>query len=183
MADAALGIAQTGSSEVGSVTQTWTIDGTPTTVYIQGFTLVDSINNIKAQVDANGLHVVPSIGAPNASGPIEATNIAYGTPATLVSTVPITDGKTGTLQHAIFASTQPTQWTIQTVNNASSATSRVSFITNANETYDYRAVMNNELSTVLASTANVIFQVVATNLNPNTSVTATAFANFFWSEN
>lgn len=179
----AVPVTATGSTEIASFSQTWTIGGVPTTVFIQAMALVDTTTGVPVVVDANGVHVVPVVGSPNGSGPISASNIAAQGNATLTSPIPVTSGKVGTLQHGIFSATQPMQWTVQTVDNSGAATSRFSFITDAFDTYDFSAVMKDSIATVTATTTQCVFQVVATSLSQNTDQTATAYASFFWAEN
>ena len=183
MSLSALNIAQAGSSPVAMFSQTWTVNGNPTTVYIQASSLVDSVSGIAATVDTNGLHVVDSRGTPVASGNISATGISAGTNSTLSSSVSVTSDKTGTLQHALFSATQPTLWTIQTVNNAGTATSVVNFLTSAYETFDFKPGTLGEIATVLSSSTNCKFQVIAQNVGTDQNNPATAYANFFWAEN
>lgn len=181
-----LNIAQAGSSPVAMFEQTWTINGNPKTVYIQASSLVDSVTGLAATIDANGLHVVPSFGTPNASGPISLTAgsaIAPGASGTLTSTVPVTNGKTGTLQHAIFASTQPTLWTIQTVNNAGTPTSVTSFITGANETFDFKPGTSGEIATVASTSTSCKFQATAQNIGTDQNNPDSVYVSFFWAEN
>ncbi len=175
----AINVAEAGASPVATFSQT---QG-GITVYIQQASLVDATSGASVAVDANGLHIVPSIGTPNTSGLLSALAIASGANATMASTVPITSGKTGTLQHGIFSSTQPTLWTLQSVNNAGTPLSVVSFLTDANAVFDFKPGSIAEVSTVLASSAICIFQVIAQNLSVNTSVTANAYATLFWVEN
>ncbi len=153
------------------------------TVSVQQAALVDPVTGTASTVDANGLHVVLETGAQNTSGPISQAAIAAGAAATLASAVPITSGKTGTLQHAVFAATQPMLWTIQSVNNAGATANIASVLTNANETFDFKPGSVDEVSTVLSSSATCKFQVVATSQSTNQSVSATAYATFFWAEN
>lgn len=176
----AVNVTASGSSPIATFSQTQDAE----TVYIQQIALVDPTSGQGAPVDVNGLHVVPSVGAAKTSGSITASNIAAGGNANLTSSVPVTNAKTGTLQHGIFASTQPTQWTMQTLDNTSTPATVAIFLTDANETYDYKPPigLQGEISTVL-STGAAKFQVNATNLSTNNSVTATAYATFFWAEN
>ena len=121
-------------------------------------------------------------GQPNASGPIAQGGIAAGTTVQVPSPVPVTSGKTGSLQHAIFSSTQPTLWTVVTVNNSGALSSVVPFLTNANEAFDYKPGLEFEILTV-ASTGAAKFQVAAQNVSANNLATATVYAGFWWGEN
>ena len=171
-------VTASGSSPIATYQQTQNA----TTVQVQQFSAVDPTSGQGATVDLNGLHVVPSVGTPNTSGALTATGIVSGGSATLTSSVPVTNAKTGTLQHGIFSSTQPVQWTLQTINNAGTPTTVANFITDANRTYDFKPGSLAEIATVL-STGTAAFQVVANNLSTNQSITATAYATFFWAEN
>lgn len=180
--ESAVNVAPSGSTPIASFTQT---QQGSTTVDVQQFSLVDpngtGTHAVGATVDANGLHVVPQVGTPNSSGSLTAS-IAANSSSTMSSGVPVTNTKTGTLQHGIFSASQPMLWVMQTLNNSGSPTTVASFYTNAYETYDYRPGSISEVSTVL-STGVAAFQVVATNQGTNTNVPATAYANFFWAEN
>lgn len=180
---AVLNIQQSGTTPVGFVEQTWTVNGTPTQVYVQGGILVDAVTGTPAVIDANGLHVVPVLGSPNASGLITNGNVPAGGTVTLTSPVPVTVGTTGTLQHAIFSSTLPTLWTVQTVNNAGTPTNVANFLTDANGSFDFKPGMPREISTVQATNTSCVFQVTAQNLSTNQSVAGAVYANFFWAEN
>lgn len=172
-----INVTASGSSPVATFTQT---QG-GSTVYVQQASVVDPSTGQGAPVDTNGLHVVLSVGALQVwGGPLSASAIANGASATLNSTV--TNGYTGTLQHGIFASTQPTQWALQIVNNSGTPTTITQFLTSANETYDYKPGSIGEVPTVL-SNGNAKYQVVATNLSTNSNETATVYATFFWAEN
>ena len=152
------------------------------TVQVQQVSLVDSTSGQGSVVDLNGLHVVLEKGTPNASGVLSNTTLAAGANVTLTSAVVVTSGKTGTLQHAIFAGTQPILWQVQTVNNAGAPTTVVSFITDANQSFDFKPGANAEVSTVL-STGTAAFAVNATNLSTNATVNASVYGTFFWAEN
>jgi hypothetical protein len=120
-------------------------------------------------------------GEPNTSGPLVSLAIASLALATITSSVPVTNTKVGSLQHAVFASTQPTLWRVQTVN-ASLATVQFNLTTNANETFDYKPGLEKECSTVVASGGNTKFQVQAQNLSTNELNTANAYVTFWWGE-
>ena len=121
-------------------------------------------------------------GQPNQSGPITHGGIAAGVTVQIPSPISVTSGKTGSLQHAVFSSTQPTLWTLVTVNNSGVLASVVPFLTNANETFDYKPGAELEVSTV-ASTGTAKFQLAAQNVSANNLVTATVYAGLFWGEN
>lgn len=175
-------VAQNGSTPIGMVQQSWTIGGTPTTVYVQASAIVDPQTGVSTTVDANGLHVVTNLGSP-VSGVASNTSITGNSPVTLVSSVAITNGKTGTLQHGIFCASGPMLWQLQTVNNSGSPTTVLTFMSDAFETYDYVAKMANEISSVLSTGTTAKFQVVATPLGTNQSAIVSAYANFIWAEN
>jgi hypothetical protein len=126
--------------------------------------------------------VVNYKGTPNKSGPITSSPIATGSTVAMPSTIPVTSGKKGWLEHALFSSTQPTLWTVVTVDNAGGLTSVAPFLTSANETFDFKPGMDNEVATV-ASTGAAKFQVAAQNISSSGVVAATAYAAFFWAEN
>jgi hypothetical protein len=146
-----------------------------------GTTPIAVVTQVQGGTTVNVQQVIASPGTPNTSGSLNATNIANGASATLTSSVVVTSGFTGTLQHAIFASTQATLWTLQTLNNSSAVTTVATFLTNANETYDLKAAYPTEIATVL-STGVATFQVIANNQSANANLTATAYATFFWAE-
>ena len=152
------------------------------TVEVQQVSLVDSTIGTGSVVDSNGLHVVLEKGTPNASGVLSDTTLAAGANVTLTSAVVVTSGKTGTLQHALFAGTQPILWQVQTVNNAGAVTTVASFITDANQSFDFKPGANAEVATVL-STGTAAFAVNATNLSTNATVNASVYGAFFWAEN
>lgn len=175
---AAVNVTSSGSSPIATFAQTQNA----ITVEVQQCALVDPTNGTGAPVDANGLHVVNSVGTPKTSNSLNATGIAAAGSATL-SAPAITSGKTGTLQHAIFSATQPALWLVQSVNNSSVATTVISFLTNANETFDLKAAFPSEISSVLSSSVNCLFQVVVSNQSGNANLTATAYTTFWWAEN
>src|ERR1700743_279920 len=110
----AINVTPSGASAVATYTQTQNTN----TVYVPQSVLVDATSGSHPEVDQNGLHVVPVLGTPNSSGVISASPINPNAAVPLTSTVSVTTGKTGTLQHAIFSGTQTIFWTLQTVNNA-----------------------------------------------------------------
>jgi hypothetical protein len=177
-----INVTASGSNGVATYTQTQNSN----TVYVQQVSLVDptgtGTNAIGATITANGLQVIPTFGTTATSGLVTASSIAAGGNSTLSSSVMVTSGKTGTLQHGVFASTQPTQWQVNSVNNVGGATTIFTFLTNAYEAYDFKPGMWNEATTV-ASTGAAYFQVIATNLSNNANQTANAYATFFWAEN
>lgn len=146
-----------------------------------GTTPIATVSQVQGGTTVNVQQVIASPGTPNTSGSLNATGIANGGSATLTSSVVVTSGFTGTLQHAIFASTMATLWVLQTLNNSSAATTIATFLTNANETYDLRSSYPGEIATVL-STGVATFQVIATNQSGNSNITAAAYATFFWAE-
>lgn len=170
----------TPSGTTGIATFTQTQGGN--TVFVQQQSIVDPTTGVAASVGANGLAVSPSVGAPNTSGAIIATNIVSGVSANLTSSVPVTSGKTGTLQHGIFASTLAAKWTVQALDNSSAVTASFSFLTGPNQTYDFKPGCKDEFPTVL-STGAATFQVVTHNLDTNLGNTATSYASFSWAEN
>ncbi len=178
MAQSSVFVTSSGSSPIATFSQTQSGQ----TVEVQQVSLVDPSTGQASVVDTLGLHVVIEKGAPNSSGTVSNTAIASGATAALTSSVVVTSGKTGTLQHAIFAGTQPILWQIQTLNNLSVAATVASVITDANQSFDFKPGSNSEVSTVL-STGVATFQVQATNLSTNASVNASAYATFFWAEN
>lgn len=175
---AVVNVASAGSSPIATFQQTQS----GITVQVQQGAIVDPTSGQGATVDANGLHVVLSTGALATSGSLTATSIVSQGSETISSSVKVTSGKTGTLQHAIFAGTTPMQWALQTVDNSSAATTVATFFTNAYESFDFKPGSLGEIATV-ASTGNALFQVVATNLSMAANPTGTAFASFFWAEN
>lgn len=178
-----LNITPSGSSPVGFVNVPLLVSGSIVQANVQATALVDPSTGTPSTIDANGLHVIPSVGSPNTSGIVSNTNIAAGASATLASSVPVTTGKTGTLQHAVFTSTQPVLWTLQTVNNAGTPTNVASFITDANRSFDFKPGTPGEVSTVLATNSSCVFEAIAQNLGTNQAVPAAAYASYFWAEN
>ena len=176
--ESSVNVPSAGAASIATFSQTQNSQ----TVEVQQVSLVDSTIGTGSVVDSNGLHVVLEKGTPNASAVLSNTSLAAGANATLTSAVVVTNGKTGTLQHAIFAGTQPILWQLQTINNSSVATTVVSFITDANTTFDFKPGANAEISTVL-STGVATFAVNATNLSTNASVNASVYGTFFWAEN
>lgn len=177
--EAYLNIAQTGTSAVATVTQT---QGGQT-VNIQQFALVDATNTIFATIDANGLHVVPSVGTPQKSGPLTTTIVGGGGNSATLSAPYVTSGKVGTLQHGIFSATAPCSWQIQTVNTAGTPANVATFLTAAYQSFDFKPGMIGEVPTVTGDGTHVLFQVVCTNLDTNTGNTATVNAYLSWAEN
>lgn len=146
-----------------------------------GSTPIAVVTQVQGGTTVNVQQVIASPGTPNTSGSLNATGIANGGSATITSSVVVTSGFTGWLQHGIFASTQATLWVLQTLNNASAPTTVTSFLTNANETFDYKVAYPTETATVL-STGVATFQVIATNQSANANLTASAYATFNWVE-
>lgn len=157
------------------------------TVEVQQIALVapgvdGSGNSIGVDVDKskNALQVVIEKGSPNTSGPLTAA-VAGLSSGTLTSSIPVTNAKTGTLQHAVFSSEAPTLWELQTLDNAAGVTTVARFLTNAYETFDFKPGSNAEIATVL-STGAATFQVVSNNLSQSSLVTANAYVTFYWTE-
>jgi len=122
-------------------------------------------------------------GMPGTSGPItQAIGVGGSAAVQIPSSVSVTSGKIGSLQHGVFSSTQPTLWTIVTVNNSGALASSTPFLTNANETFDFKPGLENEILTV-TSTGAAKFQVAAQNISTNALVAATAYVAFAWAEN
>jgi hypothetical protein len=183
--ETAVNVTASGSSPIACVQQNQQSGAQE--VQVQQIVLVDyngtGTDAIGATVNANGsLNVAQSVGANNQSGLVSNPAVAYNSSATLYSPIPVTSGKVGTLQHAIFASSQPTLWVLQTLNNSSAATTKTGFMTGPNDSFDYRAATHGELPTV-SSTGHANFQVIATNLSTNSNQTDAVYASFFWAEN
>ncbi len=178
MAQSSVSVTSSGSSPIATFAQTQN----GSTVQVQQLALVDPSTGQASVVDNLGLHIVEEKGAPNTSGTITNGSIVGGANATLTSSVVVTSGKTGTLQHAIFAGTAPMLWQVQTLNNSSAATTVATIVTDANQSFDLKPGSNGEISTVL-STGVATFQVVASNLSTNTTLSGAAYATFYWAEN
>lgn len=175
-------IASAGSSPIAMFQQT---QG-GITVLVQQASLVDPTSGNPSTIDADGnLFVKLQTGAQN-SGSATASAIASGASVTLTPTANVTSGMTGTLQHAIFAATQPTLWQLQTVNNAGAATNvGAPFLTGANESFDFKPGSVDEVPSVLSTGSSCKFQVTAQNLSANTGTggNANAYVTFWWAEN
>lgn len=178
-----LNISQSGATPIGFVSVPMLVNGVIVQANVQAGVLLDPVTGTPSVIDGNGLHVIPSLGTPLTSGIVSNTNISSGASATLPSPVPITSGKTGTLQHAIFASTQPVLWTLQKVNNAGTPTSISSFITDANRSFDFKPGSPNEVATDQASGSACLYQATALNLSTNQATPASVYATYFWAEN
>lgn len=182
--EASVLVTASGSTNVGSFTQTWTIGGTPTTVYIQALALVDATTGMPGTIDANGsLHTAPFLGTPENSGPL-STSIAGGGSANATLSAPaVTNLKVGSLQHAVFSATSPCSWELQWVDASGTVHNVCTAITPAYGTYDFKPGMIREVQTDTSDGTHSKFQALCTNLDTNSSASATVNAYFNWAEN
>jgi hypothetical protein len=118
----------------------------------------------------------------NSGQQISSTTIGAGSSLAIPAGTLVTTGKVGTLQHAVFASSVPCRWDVQTINASNVATIIFSVFTSAtNLSYEWKCQNAAELATVSGDGSHVQFQVTANN-EDNTNA-ASAYASFFWAEN